>query len=371
MPRWLLVGLRSPRCSSRRWRRSRAGGRPRSGDNPGSSGTSCEPTTRVSPTLTTGQVLASLITFALLYALLLVLFLFLLDRKIKHGPEAAGGASHVDGPARTPSARCSGHGARRRASEELELEEDACRSLTSGSCCSSRSSPAYLVLDGFDLGVGMLHPFAARSDEERRIVAEQHRPDLGRQRGVARRRWRRPVRGVPGRLRVAVLGLLLGADARPDRPDPADGRDRVPQQARERRAGARSWDTVFSVSSFALAAPARRGVRERHHRRAAGQERGGPHRQPPRPAAAVRLFAGADHGRDAAHARRPVPGRQDRGRSPGARPRWVPRFIALFALTAAISAVWIVGRGLRRDGHVHGRRLDARLPARAPWSPSS
>ncbi len=29
---------------------------------------------------------------------------------------------------------------------------------------------AYLVLDGFDLGVGILHPFAARNDEERRIV---------------------------------------------------------------------------------------------------------------------------------------------------------------------------------------------------------
>jgi cytochrome d ubiquinol oxidase subunit II len=29
---------------------------------------------------------------------------------------------------------------------------------------------AYLILDGFDLGVGMLHPFAARTDEERRIV---------------------------------------------------------------------------------------------------------------------------------------------------------------------------------------------------------
>ena len=28
----------------------------------------------------------------------------------------------------------------------------------------------YLVLDGFDLGVGMLHPFAAREDRERRIV---------------------------------------------------------------------------------------------------------------------------------------------------------------------------------------------------------
>jgi cytochrome d ubiquinol oxidase subunit I len=42
----------------------------------------------VSPTLTTGQVLLSLITFALLYALLLALFLFLMDRKINHGPEA-------------------------------------------------------------------------------------------------------------------------------------------------------------------------------------------------------------------------------------------------------------------------------------------
>jgi cytochrome d ubiquinol oxidase subunit II len=28
----------------------------------------------------------------------------------------------------------------------------------------------YIVLDGFDLGVGMLHPFAAKEDEERRIV---------------------------------------------------------------------------------------------------------------------------------------------------------------------------------------------------------
>src|SRR5262249_12471403 len=27
----------------------------------------------------------------------------------------------------------------------------------------------YVILDGFDIGVGILHPFAARSDEERRI----------------------------------------------------------------------------------------------------------------------------------------------------------------------------------------------------------
>ncbi len=40
-----------------------------------------------SPTLSTPEVLASLITFALLYLLLLGLFLFLLDRMIRQGPE--------------------------------------------------------------------------------------------------------------------------------------------------------------------------------------------------------------------------------------------------------------------------------------------
>ena len=39
-----------------------------------------------SPTLTTPAVLSSLITFALLYLLLLALFLFLLDRMIRQGP---------------------------------------------------------------------------------------------------------------------------------------------------------------------------------------------------------------------------------------------------------------------------------------------
>ncbi len=41
----------------------------------------------LSKTVTANQVLFSLILFALVYALLLVLFLFLLNRKIQHGPE--------------------------------------------------------------------------------------------------------------------------------------------------------------------------------------------------------------------------------------------------------------------------------------------
>ena len=28
----------------------------------------------------------------------------------------------------------------------------------------------YAILDGFDFGVGMLHPFAARDDTERRLL---------------------------------------------------------------------------------------------------------------------------------------------------------------------------------------------------------
>ena len=45
----------------------------------------------VSPTLNTAQVFSTLVTFALVYALLLVLFLFLLDRMIRRGPEPSDG----------------------------------------------------------------------------------------------------------------------------------------------------------------------------------------------------------------------------------------------------------------------------------------
>jgi cytochrome d ubiquinol oxidase subunit I len=42
----------------------------------------------VSPTLRTGQVAFSITMFILLYALLFALFIFLLNIKIQHGPEA-------------------------------------------------------------------------------------------------------------------------------------------------------------------------------------------------------------------------------------------------------------------------------------------
>jgi cytochrome d ubiquinol oxidase subunit I len=43
----------------------------------------------ISPSVRTGEVWASVIGFGLIYALLFVLFIYLLDRKIRHGPEEA------------------------------------------------------------------------------------------------------------------------------------------------------------------------------------------------------------------------------------------------------------------------------------------
>ena len=72
----------------------------------------------------------------------------------------------------------------------------------------------YFLLEGFDFGVGMLLPFLPRNERERGDDVRDDRAGLGRQRGLARRRRRRDVRGVPGLVRDDVLGLLPRAAAR-------------------------------------------------------------------------------------------------------------------------------------------------------------
>ena len=62
----------------------------------------------------------------------------------------------------------------------------------------------FLVLEGFDFGVGMLHGVVGR-DEAGRRLAIHDRPGVGRQRGLADRRGRRDVRGLPGLVRHDVL----------------------------------------------------------------------------------------------------------------------------------------------------------------------
>ena len=67
----------------------------------------------------------------------------------------------------------------------------------------------YAILDGFDLGVGILHR-RAKGDHQRRHLAQLDRADLGRQRGVAGHLRRCALRGLSGSVRHRVLGLLRG-----------------------------------------------------------------------------------------------------------------------------------------------------------------
>ena len=96
-----------------------------------------------SPTVHSGMVLFTLMGFCGLYLVLGLLFLFLIGREIAHGP----------GPL-APVARA-GVGA---AMFELWF------------AIAALMFAIYVALDGFDLGAGILSPFVARTDSERRQV---------------------------------------------------------------------------------------------------------------------------------------------------------------------------------------------------------
>ncbi|MCK7527549.1 MAG: cytochrome d ubiquinol oxidase subunit II [Ignavibacteriales bacterium] len=86
----------------------------------------------------------------------------------------------------------------------------------------------YSVLDGFDLGVGVLLPFLAQDRGREAVARRGRRTGLGRQRGLAAGRRRRPLRRLPHGLRHGLQRLLPGPDARAVRPHPSGGLARVP-----------------------------------------------------------------------------------------------------------------------------------------------
>ena len=70
----------------------------------------------------------------------------------------------------------------------------------------------YVVLDGFDLGVGVLHLFLTRDEAERQAAAAQvHWAGVGRQRGMAAGGRRHAILCLPAALR---LGLLRASTCR-------------------------------------------------------------------------------------------------------------------------------------------------------------
>ena len=110
----------------------------------------------------------------------------------------------------------------------------------------------YIVLDGFDLGVGMLHPFAAKEDRERRIVLNSIGPIWDGNEvwlvvggGVLFAAF--PVvyaavfSGFYWALMLVLIALILRT---------------VAIEFRGKREGSKwrgLWDSVFSASSFGLA----------------------------------------------------------------------------------------------------------------------
>jgi cytochrome d ubiquinol oxidase subunit II len=198
----------------------------------------------------------------------------------------------------------------------------------------------YLVLDGFDLGVGMLHPFAAREDRERRIVLNSIGPIWDGNEvwlvvggGVLFAAF--PVvyaalfSGFYRALMLVLIALILRT---------------VAIEFRSKRESSRwrgLWDAVFSISSYALAlllGVAFGNVISGVPLDQNGDVRIGSLLDVLHPFA---LFLGVTtiamllmHG--ALYLVVKTDGElQERVR------RWVPWFVGLFTLTAAVSAVWI------------------------------
>jgi cytochrome d ubiquinol oxidase subunit II len=110
----------------------------------------------------------------------------------------------------------------------------------------------YVILDGFDLGVGILHPFAARTDEERRISLNSIGPIWDGNEvwlvvggGVLFAAF--PIvyaalfSGFYGVLMLVLLFLILRTVA-------------IEFRSQRRSPGWRTtWDWIFSVASYALA----------------------------------------------------------------------------------------------------------------------
>ena len=110
----------------------------------------------------------------------------------------------------------------------------------------------FFVLEGFDFGVGVLHTIVGRTDAERRDRAEHDRTLVGRQRGVADRRRRGHVRGVPRLVRDDVLGAVPRAVARARRADGARRRARVHGARARTSAGAAAWTWCTTLGSLLI-----------------------------------------------------------------------------------------------------------------------
>ena len=108
----------------------------------------------------------------------------------------------------------------------------------------------YVVLDGYDLGVGVLLPLRRRREKDTMIAS--HRPVLGRQRDLAGARRRPAAGGIPARARRDPDRAVPAGGADAGRADPARRGLRLPRQGRA-PSTRRCWNRAFVAGSVLAA----------------------------------------------------------------------------------------------------------------------
>ena len=127
----------------------------------------------------------------------------------------------------------------------------------------------YVILDGFDLGLGILFPFAA-NDRQRDQMMASVEAVLGRQRDLAGAGRRRIVGGLPARLRGHHAGVLHSGHRDAAGAGVPRRRLRIPRRL---AGGKAKWNFAFTGGSHACRALPRRGPR-RHDSGHQGRELG-------------------------------------------------------------------------------------------------
>ena len=169
----------------------------------------------VSPSVSATEIWISLAVFALLYLALGVTELVLMLRYARRGlPDEAEAARNRPGP-----------------------DLLTCRSRPSGSSSSPSSGRGSSSWRASTSASACCTPIVGRDERERRTALKRDRAVLGRQRGLADRRRRGDVRGVPRLVRDAVLRPVPGAAADPGGADRARGRRSSSARRSRRRAG--------------------------------------------------------------------------------------------------------------------------------------
>ena len=135
-----------------------------------------------------------------------ILFLFLVRREIEEGPDTD----------RTRATR---------------LEAMSWKPLWF--CLVAVMLAVYVVLDGFDLGAGIVHLLVARTDRRAPAGSALDRAGLGWQRSMAAGRRRHALLRLPGALFVELQRVLSAFDDRALAVDPARHLHRVPQPHRK------------------------------------------------------------------------------------------------------------------------------------------